>query len=195
MMEGQMDIFSYMQQLEDAKKKPKPKYEKLSVGDVVGKIILGDVYTGIIQKVEGNDRYFFYRTENGCFDWGSRTDIEQMEKEAEQERKKYKTIEIDKLEKFFAVEYPPRECDGHILNAMVGIFDGMLFYKGDVTYQFLEKVANLEKEYSKKVYEMTHYFDELRDYKELEEPIKTRRLYWSNTKKLYSDARYVLYNP
>lgn len=194
-MDGQLDIFSYLEPHEQSEE---PKHNCLNVGDKIGNLVLGEVIIGTIYKVEGNEKHFFYRTDKGCFSPNDRTDFEQMEKEAEEIRKQYKTIEIDKFDKFFAVEYPPRKCDGHILYAMVGIYKGMLFWKEDVTYQFLEPAKNLEKAYDDKIFEITHgKFGERKelDYKVLNEPLAIERLYYSNSKKLYSEAIYVLYNP
>lgn len=194
-MYEQLDIFSYLEPQEQSEE---PKYNRLNVGDKIGNLVLGEVIIGTIYKVEGNEKHFFYRTDKGCFDPNDRTDFEQMEKEAEEIRKQYKTIEIDKFDKFFAIEYPPRECDGHILNAMVGIYKGMLFWKEDYTYQFLEPVKNLEKAYNDKILRITHdTFGEKkeRNYKALDNPLPVKRLYYSNSSKLYSEAQYVLFNP
>lgn len=189
--EGQMSIFDFMQ---DSKQIKSDKPEKLSVGDLVGRVVLGEVIKARITEVEGNDEYWFYRTDTGgCFKAGCRTDIEQMEVEAEQERRKYKTIEIDSFDKFFAVQYPPRDCDGHIMYGMVGITQGMLFYKEDCTYQFLKPCKNLEKEYKDMVFKLTHRFGDEIEYKELSEPIPTKRLYWSENG-FYTDAEYVKWN-
>ena len=194
-MYEQLDIFSYLEPQEQSEE---PKYNRLNVGDKVGKLVLGDVIIGTIYKVEGNEKHFFYRTDKGCFNPNDRTDFEQMEKEAEEIRKQYKTIEIDKFDKFFAIEYPPRECDGYILRAMVGIYQGMLFWKEDYTYQFLEPVRNIEKAYKDKILRITHdTFGEKkeRNYKVLDNPLPVKRLYYSNSSKLYSEAQYVLFNP
>ena len=194
-MYEQLDIFSYLEPQEQSEE---PKYNRLNVGDKIGNLVLGEVIIGTIYKVEGNEKHFFYRTDKGCFNPNDRTDFEQMEKEAEEIRKQYKTIEIYKFDKFFAIEYPPRECDGHILNAMVGIYKGMLFWKEDYTYQFLEPVKNLEKAYNDKILRITHdTFGEKkeRNYKVLDNPLPVKRLYYSNSSKLYSEAQYVLFNP
>lgn len=193
-MYKQLDIFSYLEPQEQSEK---PKNNRLNVGDKIGKLILGEVIIGTIYKVEGNDNHFFYRTDKGCFDQQDRTDFEQMEQEAKKIREQYKTIEINKFDKFFAVEYPPRECDGHILYAMVGIYQGMLFWKEEYTYQFLETVKNVEKAYKDKVFKITHeWFGEQqeRDYKVLDKPLPVERLYYSNLRKIYSEAEYVQYN-
>lgn len=194
-MYEQLDIFSYLEPQEQSEE---PKYNRLNVGDKIGKLVLGDVIIGTIYKVEGNKKHFFYRTDKGCFEASARTDFEQMEKEAEEIRKQYKTIEIDKFDKFFAVEYPPRECDGYILRAMVGIYQGMLFWKEDYTYQFLESVRNIEKAYKDKVFSITHDCigeKKEREYKVLDKPIPIKRMYYSNALKAYSEAGFVEHNP
>lgn len=188
-MYEQLDIFSLMEQEE-------PTRQRLSVGDYIGKLILGEVIKGKIYKVEGNETHFFYRTDKGCFNADDRTDFEQMELEAEEIRKQYKTIEIDHFDKFFAVKYPPRDVDGKETYAMVGIYNDMLFWKEDVTYQFLEKPKNLEKAYKEKVHRITRrnpYDKEECEYEVLSESIPTNRLYWSRHG-FYSDARYVEVN-
>lgn len=193
-MYEQLDIFSYLEPQEQPKNS---KYRRLSIGDRVGRVVLGEVEIGTIYKVEGNNTHFFYRTDKGCFEASARTDFEQMEKEADEIRKQYKTIEIDKFDKFFAIEYSPRECDGYILRAMVGIYQGMLFWKEDVTYQFLEPVKNIEKAYKDKVFSITHDCigeKKKREYKVLDNPLPVKRLYYSNSRKLYSEAHYVQYN-
>lgn len=194
-MYEQLDIFSFLEPKETVEE---PKYKRLSVGDRIGKVVLGEVIIGTIYKVEGNDKYFFYRTDKGCFDASDRTDFEQMEREAEEIRKRYKTLKIDHFDKFFAVRYPPRECDGHAITAMAGIYNGMLFWKEDITYQFLEEVKDIEKAYEEKVFKITHERcgeKVEREYEILNEPLPIKRLYYSDKTKRYSEAKYVLYNP
>lgn len=195
-MYEQLDIFAFIKYGNDLAGE---KRERLKVGDKVGRVILGEVETGTIYKVEGNKKYFFYRTNAGCFDHkDARTDFEQMEKEAKENREKYKTIEIDKLDKFFAVEYQPRKSSDYIDCAIVGTYHGMLFWKDTITYQFLEPVKNLEKAYKEKVFDFTHdrISKKEMEYKVLDKiPIQIKRLYYSNTGKCYSEARYVQYNP
>ena len=190
----QMDIFSYLAQQGQVMETAE-KFKRLKVGDYVGRLVLGEIEKGKITEVEGNDRFFFYRTDIGCcFSAEDRCDFEQMEKEAAEIRKQYKTIEIDKFDKFFAVQYPPRGCDGRILYAMVGIYQGMLFWKEDYTYQFLEAVKNVEKAYKDKIFKITHALNgnEI-NYTILDKPIPTKRLYWSK-KGFYSEAKYVQVN-
>lgn len=188
-MYQQLNLFDFTQ------KKEESKIKRLSVGDYIGRLTLGEIEKGKITEVVGDDRHFFYRTDLGsCFNASDRTDFDQMEKEAQEIRKRYKTIEIDRFDKFFAVEYPPRECDGCILYAMAGIFDGMLFYEEDITYQFLEIPDDIEKAYEEKCFKITHWwYGDEREYSVLDKPIPTRRLYWSN-KGFYADARYVMDN-
>lgn len=193
-MYEQLDIFSILPQKEYSKEVSGNK--RLDVGDYIGRIVLGEIEKGRITQVEGNDTYFFYRTDKGCFSSGDRTDFDQMAREAEEIRKQYKTIEIDCFEKFFAVEYPPREGDGKVLCAMAGIFQNMLFWKEDITYQFLEPVKNIEKAYEEKIHKITHKWPDSKSEKEytvLNRPIRTNRLYWSKNG-FYADARYVQTN-
>lgn len=197
-MYEQLDIFSLMENKEE---KEPPKYQRLKVGDKIGKLVLGEVKVATITKVDGNEISWFYRTETGtCYSMSDRTDFDQMKKEAEEIRKKYQTIEIDssKFDKFFAVKYPPRWCDGHVSYAMVAIYQDMLFWKEDVTYQFLEKPKNLEKAYKEKANSITHLYSwdkNEREYEVLDSPIPVHRLYYSKGKDLYADAEYVLNNP
>jgi len=196
-MYEQLDIFSLMENKEE---KEPPKYPRLKVGDKIGKLVLGEVKIATITKVEGNESSWFYRTDRGiCYSMSDRTDFDQMQKEAEEIKKRYKTIEIgsSKLDKFFTVKYPPRWCDGHVSYAMVAIYKDMLFWKEDVTYQFLEKPKNLEKAYGQKVKDITYLYPwdkGEREYERLSEPIPIHRLYYSKGKDLYADAEYVLYN-
>lgn len=188
-MYEQLDLFS----LVEPKEKKKAISKRLNVGDYVGRVILGEVEKAKITAVEGNDNCFFYRTDRGCFSFDARTDFEQMEVEARENLKKYTTLEIDRFDKFFAVAYPPRACDGKVLYAMVGIYNGMLFWKEEVTYQFLESVKNIEKAYEDKVFKITHgWYEEKkeREYTKLENPIPVKRLYLSKHG-FYSEARYV----
>ena len=188
-MQGQLDIFSYLSQQEEI---PEPINSRLHIGDYIGRLVLGEIEKDRITKIEGNDTHYFYRTDRGCFNSDDRTDFEQMEIEAQEIRKRYKTIEIDEFDRFCAVQYQPRKCDGHILYAMVGIYNGMLYWKEDYTYQFLEPVKNLEKAYKEKVFSITHNSvdKEERPYTLLTDPIQTERLYWS-AHGYYASARYV----
>lgn len=193
-MYEQLDIFSFLQEQDKISKQA--DQQRLNIGDYIGRLVLGEVEKGRIEKVEGNDKYFFYRTDRGCFNASDRTDFDQMEREAEEIRKQYRTIEIDRFERFFAVKYPPRECDGAVLYAMAGIFNGMLFWQEELTYQFLKPEKDLEKAYKNKIHEITHecWGDQKeKEYMILSEPIRTNRLYWSRHG-FYADARYVEMN-
>lgn len=89
------------------------------------------------------------------------------------------------------VEYEPRQCDGKILWAQIGIFENMLFWKEDITYQFLvpfESEKKMLKEYEKKkkiILDCTY-----RKVSAIEEEKPMRRLYWSKHG-FYADAEYV----
>ena len=144
-----LSIFDFLKMQEPA---PKPQ-RILSVGDKIGRVVLGECRIATITEVEGNDRYGFYRTDRCCYsiEEGYR-DIPDLIAEAEENRKKYKTIIPQNLSERITVEYEPRDCDGKILWAQIGIIGNMLFWKKDVTYQFLEPYKNekkLRKEYEK----------------------------------------------
>lgn len=186
-MYEQLDIFSFL----NIPQNEIQSQNRLSVGDYVGRLVLGEVEIGKIYEVEGNGTHIFYRTNLGCFNADARTDFEQMQREAEEIRKQYKTIEIDRFDQFFAIEYPPTHVDDVALCAMVGIYKDMLFWKEDITYQFLEKSKNLKKAYKDKVFKITHnWHGEEFKYKVLDKPIPIHRLYWSK-EGFYADARYV----
>lgn len=190
-MEGQLSIFDFLKTQE-----PVPKPQRiLSVGDKIGRVVLGECRIATITEVEGNERYRFYRTDQCCYsiEEGYR-DIPDLIAEAEENRKKYKTIIPKDLSERITVEYEPRDCDGKILWAQIGIIGNMLFWKEDVTYQFLEPYEDekkLKKEYEKRrknIMEQT-----CQKYRILEEEKPMRRLYWSNHG-FYADAEYVEHN-
>lgn len=190
-MNGQLSIFDFMQE-----EKPKRNLERiLSVGDKVGRVVLGECRVATIIKVEGLPDYPFYRTDRACYsvEEGYR-DIEELMTIAETERSKYKTIVPQNLAERITVEYDPRECDGKVLWAQVGIFENMLFWKEDVTYQFLEPYNDekkLRKEYEKRKNNILQ--DIYSKYRIVEDEKPMRRLYWSNHG-FYADAEYVQVN-
>lgn len=186
----QLDIFSLMKQKEE-----KPiKNQLLCVGDKIGRNVLGETRIATITKVEGLPHFPFYRTDGyGCYEYedGLR-DIEQLLKLAEEERKKYKTIIPHNLSERITVEYEPRKCDGVVLWAQIGIFDNMLFWKEDITYQFCTPFDNekqLRKEYEKHKKKILD--DKYCKVFVLEEEKPMGRLYWSSNHKMYADAEYV----
>lgn len=186
-MYEQLDIFAYLQgQAEEGNQKgSSTAAHPLRVGDRIGRLVLGEVETGRITEVVQNGRDFFYRT-----------DFTQMEREAEEIRKRHKTIKIDGFDRFLAVEYRPEGQVRKPTNAMAGICQGMLFWKEECSFQFLEPVRDIEKAYRKKIYGMTHWCwgnKGEREYTVLAEPIKTNRLYWSRHG-FYAGARYVEVN-
>lgn len=186
----QLDIFSYLQ----STKQIKQIRHILSVGDKIGRNVLGETRIATITEVEGLPNYPYYRTDSGCcysYEEGLQN-IEELLQIANEERKKYKTIIPCNLSERITVEYEPRKCDGVVLWAQVGIFENMLFWKEDVTYQFCEPFDNKKKlmeEYDKRkkriLYRVVHILDE-------EKPM--RRLYWSNNNQMYADAEYVRTN-
>lgn len=189
-MDGQLNIFDFLPP--EVKKKAIPKI--LSVGDKIGRVVLGECKVATITKVEGLPDYPFYRTDANCcyrVEDGEKS-VPELIAIAEAERKKYKTIIPENLSDRITIEYEPRRSDGRVLWAQIGIIENMLFWKGDVTYQFLEPYDSekkLRKEYEKrkkKILEDASYSRyRILDY---EKPME--RLYWSNHG-FYASAEYV----
>lgn len=98
--------------------------------------------------------YPFYRTDSGgCYSYEEGLDdLERLRQQAEKNRRQYETIEPKNLERRITVKYPPLCPNGGTLWAQVGIFQGMLFWKESMTYQFLQQCKNekeLNREYEK----------------------------------------------
>ena len=185
---GQMSIFDFL----TPEKKPEKPRKILFVGDKSGKVILGECYVATITKVEGLPDYPFYRTDRGCYGIkeGEKS-IEELERIAEKERLKYKTIIPRGLSERITVEYEPRESDGRVLWAQIGIIGNMLFWKENITYQFLEPYDSekkLRKEYEKHKKRILE--DTYSKYKILEKEKQMERLYWSK-RGFYASAEYV----
>lgn len=188
-MYEQLSLFDFMY---DSKPEISHPNKILNIGDKIGRVVLGECRVATITKVEGLPDYPFYRTDSGgCYSIkeGERS-IDELLSIAEENREKYKTIIPKNLSQLFAVEYEPRECDGVVLWAQIGILDNMLFWKENVTYQFLEpyesekKLMKAYKEHKKRIIEDGHG-----KIKILETEHEMRRLYWSN-KGFYADAEY-----
>lgn len=164
-----------------------------AVGDLIGRRVLGEVRTAHITEIEGLPHFPFYRTDSGgCYSVEEgRNSIEELQRQAEAERTKYKTIVPGNLTDRITWQYT-RGCDNRVLWAQIGIMDGMLFWKDDITYQFLEPYdtpQKLKRAYNAKKKEIEYgmnicHADILRD----EHPM--RRLYWS-CRGFYADAEYV----
>lgn len=188
---GQMSIFDF---LTPEKKKEKPR-KILSVGDKIGKVVLGECYVATITEVDGLPDYPFYRTNRGCYGISDgEKSIDELERIAEKERLKYKTIIPRGLSERITVEYEPRESDGRVLWAQIGIIGNMLFWKENITYQFLEPYDSekkLRKEYEKHKKRILE--DTYSKYRILEEEKPMARLYWSKHG-FYASAGYVEIN-
>lgn len=191
-MNGQLSIFDFLKE-EPVKK---DMSHILSVGCKIGRVILGECRIATITEIEGLPNYPFYRTDSGCcysVEDGLKS-VDELLSIAEKERSKYKTIIPENLSERITVEYEPRECDGAVFWAQIGIFENMLFWKEDMTYQFLVPFTSekeLKKEYKKHRktimedrYNKCHIVD-------VEKPM--RRLYWSKHG-FYADAEYVKWN-
>lgn len=178
--------------------KPTIKTEVLKVGDKIGRVVLGECRIATITEVEGLPYYPFYRTDSGCcysYKEGL-NNIQDLMQQAEENRNNYETIIPVNLEERLTVEYPPRKSDGKVLWAQIGIFQGMLFWKESITYQFLERCKDqkdLQKKYQK------HKNNILSDLGKtapviVDEEKPMRRLYKSKAANGYADAEYVQFN-
>lgn len=194
-MNGQLSIWDFLNSVETEKQEN--RFGKiLSVGDKIGRVVLGECRISTITEVEGLPNYPFYRTDSGgCYSLEEGyMNIEELVRKAEQEREKYKTIIVKNLLDRITVEYEPRKCDGKVLWAQIGIFDNMLFWKEDCTYQFLEPYNDknkLMKEYEK--HKKNILDDKYNCFRILKNEHEMRRLYWSNHG-FYADAEYVKTN-
>lgn len=187
----QLDIFSFLQPKEEIQIK-----QTLSVGDKIGRIVLGEVRIATITEVDGLPYYPFYRTDSGgCYSYEEGLqNIDELIQIADEERKKYKTIVPWNLSERITVEYEPRKCDGKVLWAQIGIFENMLFWEEDMTYQFcvpFDDEKKLRKEYEKHKKKILD--DTYKAVRILEDEKPMRRLYWSKHG-YYADAEYVSTN-
>lgn len=195
MIYGQISFDDLMQEnrAEEAKELP----NICSVGDRVGRVVLGELRTAVVTKVERLPYYPFYRTDSGvCYSYKEGLDdLEKLRKQAEKNRRKFETIEPRDLERRLTVEYPPIHPDGGKLWAQIGIFRGMLFWKKAMTYQFLQQCKNekeLNREYEKHRKMILEEFGGSAVIVEEEHPM--RRLYRSKCANGYADAEYVAFN-
>lgn len=194
----QLSLFDFMAQQSEPVVEKKNFDRLKSVGDKIGRVILGECRVATITKVEGNGRFLFYRTDRGvCYSYeDGLCEVEELEKEAEIARENYQTIEPKNLLECFTAEYVS-EITGKTLCKQVGIFNGMLFWKDWVTYQFLEPYKS-EKEL-KKAYEkfkkdmLVDAQKGLNKFRILDQEREMRRLYWSKHG-FYADAEYVQHN-
>lgn len=195
MIYGQISFDDLMQEnrVKEAKELPNIR----SVGDRVGRVVLGELRTATVTKVEGLPFYPFYRTDSGgCYSYKEGlADLEKLRKQAEKNRRQYETIEPKNLERRITVKYPPLCPGGGTLWAQVGIFQGMLFWKESITYQFLQQCKNekeLNREYEKHKKQILEEFGGSAVIVEGEHPM--RRLYRSKAANGYADAEYVKFN-
>lgn len=191
----QLTFDDLMQERKATKKKSFPGLRQ--VGDTVGKVVLGELRTATVTKVEGLPFYPFYRTDSGgCYSYEEGLDdLERLRQQAEENRRQYETIEPKNLERRITVKYPPLCPDGGTLWAQVGIFQGMLFWKESISYQFLQQCKSekeLKREYEKHKKKILEEFDGSGVIVEEEHPM--RRLYRSKAASGYADAEYVKFN-
>lgn len=191
----QLTFDDLMQERKVTKEKSFPGLRQ--VGDTVGRVVLGELRTATVTKVEGLPFYPFYRTDSGgCYSYKEGlADLEELRKQAEKNRRQYETIEPKNLERRITVKYPPLCPGGGTLWAQVGIFQGMLFWKESMTYQFLQQCKNekeLNREYEKHKKQILEEFGGSAVIVEGEHPM--RRLYRSKAASGYADAEYVKFN-
>lgn len=196
MIYGQISFDDLMQE-NRAKEAAKELTNIRSVGDRVGRVVLGELRTATVTKVEGLPFYPFYRTDSGgCYSYKEGlADLEELRKQAEKNRRQYETIEPKNLERRITVKYPPLCPGGGTLWAQVGIFQGMLFWKESMTYQFLQQCKNekeLNREYEKHKKQILEELGGSAVIVEGEHPM--RRLYRSKAANGYADAEYVKFN-
>lgn len=196
MIYGQISFDDLMQE-NRAKEAAKELTNIRSVGDRVGRVVLGELRTAVVTKVEGLPFYPFYRTDSGgCYSYKEGLDdLEELRQQAEENRRQYETIEPKNLERRITVKYPPLCPGGGTLWAQVGIFQGMLFWKESMTYQFLRQCKSekeLEREYKKHKKQILEEFGGSAVIVEEEHPM--RRLYRSKAANGYADAEYVKFN-
>ena len=143
-MYEQLSLFDAIYAPEPEMKRPK---KILSVGDKIGKVVLGECRIATITKVEGLPNYPFYRTDRGiCYSVSDgEKSIDELLSIAEQNRKKYKTIIPQNLSERFTVEYEPRECDGAVLWAQedVEYYLRMKYREGNSTVSLNNKRRKL----------------------------------------------------
>lgn len=191
-------MFEQLSLFDLIKSNPIVKPGVLKVGDKIGRVVLGECRIATITEVEGLPYYPFYRTDSGCcysYKEGL-NNIQDLMQQAEENRNNYETIIPVNLEERLTVEYPPRKSDGKVLWAQIGIFQGMLFWKECMTYQFLERCKDqkdLQKKYQK------HKNNILSDFGKtapviVDEEKPMRRLYKSKAANGYADAEYVQFN-
>lgn len=170
---------------------------KFKAGDKIGWLVLGEIQSHIVTAVEGRPGRWYYRTDSGgCVDDKyTSDDFAELERRGTEIRSQYKTIELNPydLEERVTVIYEPRAYDGYVSKAQIGIYGGMLFWKENWTYQFLE--PHKGKKTLQKAYK-SHYekmMERQGNFTIVEEPIPIKRLYYSRNG-FYAEAAYVRTN-
>ena len=105
-MNGQLSIWDFLNSVETEKQEN--RFGKiLSVGDKIGRVVLGECRISTITEVEGLPNYPFYRTDSGgCYSLEEGyMNIEELVRKVEQEREKYQTIIPKNLLDRITVEY------------------------------------------------------------------------------------------
>lgn len=193
----QLNLFDYIKEMEAEKNITTP----LSVGDMIGRVVLGECRVGNITKVEGNPNHPFYRTDLGvCFSYeeGLRN-INDLMAEAEENRKNYKTIIPADLDRRLTMQFLLTDCGGKVWWAQIGVMEinGVkhLYWKEPFTYEFLEPYSNektLKKAYDKHRKNILE-FCENSPYNEVFQEKEMERVYWSKNG-FFATAEYVAHN-
>lgn len=194
----QMTLYDFVSQPSPQK----PTLNPLPVGSRIARVVLGECRIATITKVEGLPDNPFYRTDRGgCYSYQEGlASIDDLIIQAEKAREQYKTIIPANLESRITVEYTPRPVDGRRLWAQLGTLelDGIpyLFWKEEITYQFLEPYPNekqLKKAYKQHEKQILENINEV-PYIILEQEKPMERLYWSERHNRYATAEYVAFN-
>lgn len=165
-----------------------------SVGEKIGRVVLGECRIATITSVEGNGNFLFYRTTGGdCYDYAEGLrDIAELEQEAERNRCSYQTIIPEDLEECITVEFTSKHS-GIRFWAQVGILNNMLFWKEPYSYQFLEPYSNpkkLRKEYKRHKDNILGQAECSRKFRIMYAEHPMDRLYWSRHG-YFASAEYV----
>lgn len=166
------------------------------VGDPVGRLVLAECEEAMVTKVEGLPNFPFYRTDRGlCYSYEEgAASIEELRRRAAELLPKYQTVIPSGLERRLTVLYRPYDGNAPPMWGQIGIYQGnMLFWKGVITYQFLEPYdtpKKLEAAYQKHRKELLESSGII-TVEAPEHPMS--RLYWSRHG-FYASARYVQFN-
>lgn len=166
------------------------------VGDPVGRLVLAECEEAMVTKVEGLPNHPFYRTSRGiCYSYEEgAASVDELRRRAVELLTQYQTVIPSGLERRLTVLYRPHNETVPPMWGQIGIYQGnMLFWKDNITYQFLEPYDSpkkLEAAYQKHWKELLENSGIITT-EAPEHPMS--RLYWSRHG-FYASARYVQFN-